>query len=58
MDAIAPEKASTLQKIDLYTSHEALNLYYESAQTRRFPEKVVYNLAHILTWLGNPTAFG
>ncbi|MGB0346256.1 MAG: 3-deoxy-7-phosphoheptulonate synthase, partial [Balneolaceae bacterium] len=39
MDAIAPEKATTLQKVDLYTSHEALNLYYDSAQTRRVPRK-------------------
>ena len=56
MDAIAPEKASTLQKVDLYTSHEALNLYYESAQTRQVPRKSgFYNLSAHMVWLGNRT---
>lgn len=56
MDAIAPEKASTLQKVDLYTSHEALNLYYESAQTRKVPRKSgFYNLSAHMVWLGNRT---
>jgi len=56
MDAIAPEKATTLQKVDLYTSHEALNLYYESAQTRQVPRKKgFYNLSAHMVWLGNRT---
>ena len=56
MDAIAPEKATTLQKVDLYTSHEALNLYYDSAQTRRVPRKSgFYNLSAHMVWLGNRT---
>ena len=56
MDAIAPEKATTLQKVDLYTSHEALNLYYESAQTRQVPRKKgFYNLSGHMVWLGNRT---
>lgn len=56
MDAIAPEKATTLQKVDLYTSHEALNLYYDSAQTRQVPRKSgYYNLSSHMVWLGNRT---
>ena len=56
MDAIAPEKATTLQKVDLYTSHEALNLYYDSAQTRQVPRKSgFYNLSAHMVWLGNRT---
>jgi len=56
MDAIAPDKATTLQKVDIYTSHEALNLYYDSAQTRRVPRKNgFYNLSAHMVWLGNRT---
>lgn len=56
MDAIAPEKATTLQKVDFYTSHEALNLYYDSAQTRQVPRKEGYfNLSAHMVWLGNRT---
>jgi 3-deoxy-7-phosphoheptulonate synthase len=56
MDAIAPERSSTVQRLDFYTSHEALNLYYDSAQTRRVPRKSgFYNLSSHMVWLGNRT---
>lgn len=56
VDAIDPEKASSVQKVDFYTSHEALNLYYDSAQTRQVPRKVgFYNLSAHMVWLGNRT---
>ncbi|MDX1672684.1 MAG: 3-deoxy-7-phosphoheptulonate synthase class II [Balneolaceae bacterium] len=56
METITPNEFNTLQKINIYTSHEALNLYYESAQTRQVPRrKGWYNLNAHLVWLGNRT---
>ncbi len=56
VDAIAPDRFSSFQKVDIYTSHEALNLYYDSAQTRKVPRKTdFYNLSSHLVWLGNRT---
>lgn len=56
VDAISPDKFATLQKVDFYTSHEALNLYYDSAQTRKVPRKPgFYNLSAHMVWLGNRT---
>ena len=56
VDAIDPEKANSVQKVDFYTSHEALNLYYDSAQTRQVPRKDgFYNLSAHMVWLGNRT---
>ncbi|MCC5941176.1 MAG: 3-deoxy-7-phosphoheptulonate synthase, partial [Balneolaceae bacterium] len=56
MDTITPNRINTSHKVDLYTSHEALNLFYESAQTRRVPRKQGwFNLSAHLVWLGNRT---
>lgn len=56
VEAISPDMFSMLQKVDFYTSHEALNLYYDSAQTRRVPRKTgFYNLSAHTVWLGNRT---
>ncbi len=56
VESIAPDTFSTLQKVDFYTSHEALNLYYDSAQTRPVPRKKGYfNLSAHMVWLGNRT---
>lgn len=56
VEAIAPDTFSTLQKVDFYTSHEALNLYYDSAQTRPVPRKSGYfNMSSHMVWLGNRT---
>ena len=56
MESIMPNQFNTLHKIDLYTSHEALNLYYESAQTRQVPRKTGwFNLSAHMVWLGNRT---
>lgn len=56
VEAISPDRFSTLQKVDFYTSHEALNLYYDSAQTRQVPRKPGYfNLSSHMVWLGNRT---
>lgn len=56
VDAIAPERFSSFQKVDFYTSHEALNLYYDSSQTRKVPRKdPFFNLSAHMVWVGNRT---
>lgn len=57
MEAITPDnRLNALHEVDLYTSHEALNLYYEAAQTRRVPRKPGwFNLSAHMVWLGNRT---
>ncbi|MEX2584943.1 MAG: 3-deoxy-7-phosphoheptulonate synthase class II [Balneolaceae bacterium] len=57
MEAITPEnRLNALHKVDLYTSHEALNLYYDAAQTRRVPRKPGwFNLSSHMVWVGNRT---
>jgi 3-deoxy-7-phosphoheptulonate synthase len=56
VETISPNKLTTLQRVHIYTSHEALNLYYDSAQTRRVPHKQGwYNLSAHMVWLGNRT---
>lgn len=57
METITPNnRFNTAHKVDLYTSHEALNLFYDSAQTRRVPRKQGwFNLSSHLVWLGNRT---
>ncbi|MCA9683245.1 MAG: 3-deoxy-7-phosphoheptulonate synthase class II, partial [Myxococcales bacterium] len=47
----------SLQRVDFYTSHEALALNYELAQTRRVPRRDGwYNLSTHLPWIGMRTA--
>ncbi len=56
METITPNNFNTVQKVDLFTSHEALNLYYDSAQTRQVPRKTgFFNLSTHLVWVGNRT---
>lgn len=56
METITPNTFNTLHKVDIYTSHEALNLYYDSAQTRQVPRKQGwFNLSGHMVWLGNRT---
>jgi 3-deoxy-7-phosphoheptulonate synthase len=56
METIAPNQFETVQKINIYTSHEGLNLHYDSAQTRKVPRRNGwYNLSSHLIWLGNRT---
>lgn len=56
METITPNQFNTLHKVDMYTSHEALNLYYDSAHTRRVPRKSGwFNLSSHMVWLGNRT---
>ena len=56
MEAIGERSVDDLTRVDFYTSHEALNLLYESAQTRAVPRREgFYNLTTHLPWLGDRT---
>ncbi len=56
METISPDTFSSVQKVDFFTSHEALNLYYDAAQTRQVPRKPgFFNLSSHLVWVGNRT---
>lgn len=56
METVTPNEFKTTQKINIYTSHEGLNLWYEGAQTRRVPRREGwYNLNSHMVWLGNRT---
>lgn len=56
VESISPNRILSLKQVNFYTSHEALNLYYESAQTRKVPHRNgFYNLSAHMVWLGNRT---
>ena len=56
METITPNDFRSVQQVNVYTSHESLNLYYDSAQTRQVPRrKGWYNLSAHMVWLGNRT---
>ena len=45
-----------IKRVDFYTSHEGLNLFYEQAQTRQVPRRVGwYNLSTHFPWIGDRT---
>src|SRR5690606_16011741 len=45
-----------LMRVSFFTSHEGLNLVYESAQTRRVPRQDgYYNLSTHMPWIGERT---
>lgn len=57
METLADQSVSGLSRIEFYTSHEALLLPYEQAQTRRVPRHPGwFNLATHLPWIGKRTA--
>jgi 3-deoxy-7-phosphoheptulonate synthase len=56
MEALGERNVSELTRVDFYTSHEGLNLHYESAQTRQVPwRKGWYDLTTHLPWIGERT---
>jgi 3-deoxy-7-phosphoheptulonate synthase len=56
LEAVSGSDTST-RRIDIYTSHEALLLHYEQAQTRNLPSHAGwYNLSTHLPWIGMRTA--
>lgn len=56
LDTIDGLSSSNLSKVDFYTSHEALNLYYEQALTRKASDGLWYLLSTHLPWIGMRTA--
>lgn len=56
LEAIDGIRSSSINKVDFYTSHEALHLHYEQALTHLLPEGRWYNLSTHLPWIGMRTA--
>lgn len=57
MENILGVPASGSERIDFYTSHEALHLGYEQAQTRRVPHRPGwFNLSAHMPWIGIRTS--
>jgi 3-deoxy-7-phosphoheptulonate synthase len=56
MENLGEGKIDELTRVEFYTSHEGLNLLYESAQTRPVPRRSGhYNLSTHLPWIGERT---
>jgi 3-deoxy-7-phosphoheptulonate synthase len=57
METLAGRQVGALSRVDFFTSHEALHLPYEQAQTRRVPRQWGwFNLATHFPWIGMRTA--
>lgn len=56
MEALGEMTVEELTRVDFYTSHEGLNLHYESAQTRQVPRRDGwYDLTTHFPWIGERT---
>ena len=56
MEALGEQSVDDLSSVEFFTSHEGLNLLYESAQTRTVPRRLGhYNLTTHLPWIGERT---
>jgi 3-deoxy-7-phosphoheptulonate synthase len=56
MEALGEMTVDELSRVDFYTSHEGLNLHYESAQTRKVPRREGhYLLTTHMPWIGERT---
>lgn len=56
MENLGEQRVEDAARVDFYTSHEGLNLYYEAAQTRRVPRRPGwYDLTTHLPWIGERT---
>lgn len=56
MEALGEGSVDELSRVDFYTSHEGLNLHYESAQLRRVPRREGhYLLTTHMPWIGERT---
>lgn len=56
LEAIDGVRSSSINKVDFYTSHEALHLHYEQALTRCSEDGCWYDLSTHLPWIGMRTA--
>ena len=58
METLTGVDVGQIDRVDFFTSHEALHLVYEQAQTRTVPRRDGwYNLSTHLPWIGLRTAF-
>jgi 3-deoxy-7-phosphoheptulonate synthase len=56
MEALGERGIEDLTRVEFFTSHEGLNLLYESAQTRTVPRREgYYDLTTHLPWIGERT---
>ncbi len=56
MEALGETKIEDLTRVEFFTSHEGLNLLYESAQTRTVPRRDgFYDLSTHFPWIGERT---
>lgn len=56
MENLGEQRVEDSTRVDFYTSHEGLNLTYETAQTRRVPRREGwYDLTTHLPWIGERT---
>src|SRR6202451_4719267 len=56
MEALGESSVEELTRVDFYTSHEGLNLHYESSQTRRVPRRDGwFDLTTHFPWIGERT---
>ncbi|HEY7214069.1 MAG TPA: 3-deoxy-7-phosphoheptulonate synthase class II [Thermoanaerobaculia bacterium] len=57
LESLVGQQVPEMSRVDYFTSHEALHLFYEQAQTRRVPHRTGwYNLSTHFPWLGMRTA--
>jgi len=56
METLTGSVLADINRVDFYTSHEGLHLYYEQAQTRQVPRRTGwYNLSTHFPWIGERT---
>jgi 3-deoxy-7-phosphoheptulonate synthase len=56
MEALGEDSIEKLTRVRFFTSHEGLNLYYESSQTRKVPRREGwYDLTTHMPWIGERT---
>jgi 3-deoxy-7-phosphoheptulonate synthase len=56
METLIGSPVSEINRVDFFTSHEGLQLYYEQAQTRQVPRREGwYNLSTHFPWIGDRT---
>lgn len=56
MESCTNAPMADYSRIDFFTSHEGLNLWYEQAQTRQVPRRTGwYNLSTHMPWIGERT---
>ena len=56
LESIDSLRSNDLNKVDFFTSHEALHLHYEQALTRKLHDGYWYDLSTHLPWIGMRTA--